>query len=109
VQDEYCEWSVTREKATGKITKVTFTSEGREYWIHLAKVKPDKVVELYQKYIHPAVRKEDLFTEGVYNYKNRWNVDTTNGAMHLIQRANALEAEVCAVIKSVFILQPSSR
>jgi hypothetical protein len=101
-QDEYCEWSVTHEKATGKITKVTFTSEGPEYWMYLAKVKPDKVVELYQKYINPAVRKEDLFTgpNGEYNYKNRWNMDTTNGAMHLIQENNFLSAEVCTVTKS---------
>ena len=31
VQDEYCEWSVTR-RADGKITRATFTCEGPEYW-----------------------------------------------------------------------------
>src|SRR5689334_2244760 len=30
VQDEYCEWSVTR-RPDGKITRVTFTCEGPEY------------------------------------------------------------------------------
>ena len=35
VQDEYCEWSVTRDPNTDKITRVTFTSEGPEYWTFL--------------------------------------------------------------------------
>ena len=42
VQDEYCEWSVTRDPATDKITKITFTSEGPEYWQFLAAVDPQK-------------------------------------------------------------------
>src|SRR5687767_206231 len=33
-QDEYCEWSVERD-ATGKITRVTFTSEVPEYFDYL--------------------------------------------------------------------------
>ena len=33
-QDEYCEWSVTREN--GAITSVQFTCEPREYWRFLA-------------------------------------------------------------------------
>src|SRR5690606_14125354 len=33
-QDEYCEWSVTRN-AEGKITRVAFTCENREYWYTL--------------------------------------------------------------------------
>ncbi|MEU4040286.1 hypothetical protein [Streptomyces collinus] len=61
VQDEYCEWSVTWE-ASGKITQVTFTCEGPEYWEILAQTNPDKVVELYHRFISPAVRKEDLFS-----------------------------------------------
>src|SRR3954469_11296738 len=47
VQDEYCEWGVTRDPETEKITRVTFTSEGPEYWQFLASVNPSKVVELY--------------------------------------------------------------
>ena len=45
LQDEYCEWSVTRN-AAGKITKVMFTSEGPEYWKYLARVQPDTVLEV---------------------------------------------------------------
>ena len=54
VQDEYCEWSVARDPATGKITRVTFTCESPEYWQFLAAVDPAKVLELYQQYVTPA-------------------------------------------------------
>jgi hypothetical protein len=39
-QDEYLEWFATRDKKTGKITKVTFTCEGPEYWSALANGQP---------------------------------------------------------------------
>ena len=94
VQDEYCEWSVTRDAATHKITRVTFTCEGPEYWHFLAEQNADKVVELYQQFVSLAVRKEDLFANGKYNPRNTFNNSTSNGAMHLIQRANSLGAEI---------------
>lgn len=94
VQDEYCEWSVTRDPATRKITRVTFTCEGPEYWQVLAVLNPDKVLELYQQFVSPAVRREDLFVNGEYNPLNRFNNSTTRGAMHLIQPANTLGAEI---------------
>ena len=50
-QDEYCEWSVTRDPDTDKITRVTFTSEGPEYWQFLAAVAPTRVVALYREHI----------------------------------------------------------
>lgn len=34
-QDEYCEWRVERDGATGKIRRVTFTCEPPEYWTAL--------------------------------------------------------------------------
>src|SRR4051794_21161762 len=46
-QDEYCEWSVERDPTSNKIRKVTFTSEGPEYWSFLAAVNPDLVLKLY--------------------------------------------------------------
>ena len=67
LQDEYCEWSVTRDPVTRKITRVTFTCEGPEYWEVLASLNPDKVLELTGEFISPAVRREDLFTNGGYN------------------------------------------
>jgi phosphatidylserine/phosphatidylglycerophosphate/cardiolipin synthase-like enzyme len=94
VQDEYCEWSVTRDPVTRKITRVTFTSEGPEYWQVLAALDPDKVLELYRQFVSPEVRREDLFAGGEYDPRNRFNNSTSRGAMHLIQAANTLGAEI---------------
>ena len=95
VQDEYCEWSLTRRPEDGKITRVTFTCEGPEYWEILAAAAPDKVVALYQQHVNPAVQHDDLFdSKGLYIRRNRWNSNTVNGAMHLVQDANTLGAEV---------------
>jgi phosphatidylserine/phosphatidylglycerophosphate/cardiolipin synthase-like enzyme len=94
VQDEYCEWSVTRNPASGKITRVDFTCEGPEYWEVLALMNPQKVLELYQQFISPTIKHQDLFVNGKYNRFNVFNRSTTRGAMHLIQRANSLNAEI---------------
>lgn len=94
-QDEYCEWSVTRDPASEKIAKVTFTSEGPEYWRFLAAVNPDRVLALYREHVDPGVASEHLFLRnGDYNPRNRWNNSTENGAMHLIQPNNTLGAEI---------------
>jgi hypothetical protein len=93
VQDEYCEWSVTRDR-TEQIIRVTFTSEAPEYWRFLASADPDKVVELYRQHISPEVKAEDILQRETYIERNRWNNSTTNGAMHLIQRNNTLGAEI---------------
>lgn len=94
LQDEYCEWSVTRDPATRKITRVTLTCEGPEYWEFLATRNPDKVVALYQEFVSPSVKRADLFPHGEYNRLNRFNGGTSEGAMHLIQGANSLSAEI---------------
>ncbi|MFE9425619.1 hypothetical protein ACFYNO_21925 [Kitasatospora sp. NPDC006697] len=94
VQDEYCEWSVFRD-TSGKITKVTFTCEGPEYWSLLAQTDPAAVLALYRTHIDPGVQHGDLFTvAGEYKPRNRWNDSTTNGAMHLVQANNTLGAEI---------------
>ena len=94
VQDEYCEWSITR-RADGKITRITFTCEGPEYWELLAQTQPDTVLSLYQEFVDSAVQRDDLFDASeAYIPRNKWNSTTTNGAMHLIQRANTLNAEI---------------
>ncbi|SFI61100.1 hypothetical protein [Bradyrhizobium sp. Gha] len=93
VQDEYCEWSVTR--AGGKIKSVMFTCEGPEYWEFLAATKPDVVLALYRKHIDPSVAAKELFgTDGSYLARNKWNSGTSRGAMHLIQDNNTLSAEI---------------
>lgn len=94
VQDEYCEWSVIRDPNTDTITRLDFTSEGPEYWQFLAAVDSAKVVALYQKYVNSAVKASDLFHQSRYVTRNKWNNSTTNGSMHLIQRANTLGAEI---------------
>lgn len=94
VQDEYLEWSVTRD-SQGKIQRVTFTSEPREWWIFVSQVNPDKVLELYQTFISEQVQRAELFdAAGNYIVRNRWNQNTTDGAMHLIHNPNSLFAEV---------------
>jgi hypothetical protein len=86
LQDEYCEWSVEHDPGTDKVTRITFTCEGPEYWSFLANTAPDKALALYQQFVSPAVRREDLFlSNGQYNPRNRFNATTVNGAMHLIQ------------------------
>lgn len=45
--DEYCEWSVARDPATGKIRRIDFTCENPEYWNTLWMIDPNRVVELY--------------------------------------------------------------
>jgi hypothetical protein len=94
VQDEYCEWSIDRHPATGKITRVTFTAEGPEYWNALSRVNPAKVVSLYRAFVNPLVQETDLFRNGRYNPRNKWNSSTTQGVMHLIQPNNTLLAEI---------------
>jgi hypothetical protein len=95
VQDEYCEWSVTRDPQSRKITRVTFTSEGPEYWTFLAAVNFPKVVELYQQHVNPKVQPQDLQdARGNYDPHNKWNNSAQRGAMHLIQRNNTLSAEI---------------
>lgn len=90
-QDEYLEWHVVRN-AAGKITSIQFTCEGWDYWEFLGRHRPQKVLELYQKYISPDVRPEDLFDGEQYNRLNKWN--TSHGAMHLTHGANNLGAEI---------------
>jgi len=104
-QDEYLEWFV--ERVNNKVTRVTFTCEGPEYWEALAHgypldydgpkdpaVKGDTatLLALYHQNISPAVQLNDLFSDGKYNRLNKWN--TSRGAMHLNQRNNTLGAEI---------------
>lgn len=89
IQDEYCEWRVTRNPA-GKITKVTFTTESPEYWEHLWAVDRALVVGLYQSLVSAAVTEADLHLGGVYQRRNRWN--NGDGIAHLMQSINTLTA-----------------
>ncbi len=99
-QDEYCEWSVTRN-SNGKIKRVDFTCENPEYWYSLWRIDPRRVAELIQEILNfglpegspdaVKVTVEDLqlrdpitgkavidpFTgRPAYNPLNRWNTGT---------------------------------
>jgi hypothetical protein len=110
---EYCEWHVNRDPLTGKIVKVTFTSEPPEYWIAMwggpspggGPTFPDgrrQVLELYRELVSRQVEIEDLISpydvpyfgvvRGGYNPYNKWN--TTHGIVHLCAPPNSLAAEV---------------
>lgn len=93
VQDEYCEWSVSRDDA-GKVVRATFTCEGPEYWHYLAAVAPGRVLSLYQHHVDATISEDDIFPGGVYAPRNAFNNSTSLGAMHLIQGANTLQAEI---------------
>lgn len=89
VENEYCEWHVTRNRA-GKITKAVIVAETPEYWQRLWNRDRARVVALYRTLVNPAVVEADLHTGGVYNPRNPWN--TTDGIVHFIQGINTLSA-----------------
>ena len=117
-QDEYLEWFVERN-VQGKITRVTFTCEGPEYWEAMAHGYPlrfpaesqatrakgdmQKVLSLYQQHVSPTVQLNDLLRNGKYNRLNKWN--TTHGIMHLNQRNNTLDAEINIAAFSTILRQ----
>ena len=91
-QNEYFEWRVERNGA-GKITKVVFVTEFREYFEQLWREDQDAVIAIYQKHVSSSVQKADLHnTNGEYDIYNRWN--TRHGILHYIQRINKLSAAV---------------
>lgn len=94
-QDEYCEWHVERDD-NGKVVRVSFTSEGPEYWAFLADKFPNKLVELYRDLVDPSVQLDDLLDgNGKYNPVNRWNHPGKGGKLaHLGHRNNTLGAFV---------------
>ena len=110
VQDEYCEWNVIKDPTTLKINKVIFSCEGPEYWDFLGRYNPSLLLSLYKKHVGELVKEEDLFGSSPqldedgnpicefqpnnYIRANKWNNDTLNGIMHLIQINNTLGAEI---------------
>jgi len=114
IQDEYCEWQVTRDPTTNKILRVTFTCEGPEYWQSIAGgpsiyndagesprdfgANGDKQVllQLYRDILgNPNIPLEDLFNPNNPDEYNPWNVwNTTKGIVHLQQINNTLQAEI---------------
>lgn len=101
-QDEYCEWTVTR--SAGKITRVTFTSEVPEYWEHLFDTAPQRLLQLYRRFVDPRVQLSDLRrTNGKYRRENPWNTSRPGRLAHLIQANNNLSAAVDLVANSTVL------
>ena len=113
--NEYCEWHVFREPQTGRIKRVTFTSEPPEYYSALFgdyvqgyQFHGDRreFLELYRELVNADVQLKDLVasedlisatgeplvTKGSYNPYNKWN--TTHGIAHLAAPPNSLTAEI---------------
>ena len=95
VQDEYCEWSVTRDPVTRQDHPGDFHLRGTGV---LEGSRASPIRTRWSRSIasssRRAVTQADLFADGVYNPYNRFNNSTSNGAMHLIQAANTLYAEI---------------
>jgi hypothetical protein len=112
---EYCEWHVDRDRDSGRIQRVTFTSEPPEYWLAMyggtmdgSNVNfpgdKDLVLDLYHRLVSPKVELKDIQVQapfvspfgklkpGDYNPHNKWN--TTHGIVHLSAPPNALTAEI---------------
>lgn len=112
---EYCEWHVDRDPNSGRIRRVSFTSEPPEYWFAMyggtmsgsgVSFPGDKdlILDLYRRLVSPKVEMKDLQVQeplvspfgqlkpGDYNPHNKWN--TTHGIMHLSAPPNALTAEI---------------
>lgn len=56
--DEYCEFSVTREPVSGKITRVDIVCENPEYWYTFWRVSPQAVAQAYQDALNYGLRPE---------------------------------------------------
>lgn len=91
-QDEYCEWTVTRDGA-GKITRVTFTSEVVEWWDQIAQDRT-RLGELYQDLVGAKVPVDELFVGDDYNPENPWNDGSKGPLVHLAQPNNNLWAAI---------------
>ena len=126
-QDEYCEWSVTRD-ANNNITSVMFTCENPDYWFTLWQVDPNAVLGIYQQLVSSAAQLQDLYLldangkpvnnpltgQPAYNPLNKWNSGTvttpgvSGGAVHLTSPPNTLGAEIYLAAAATLMRDVSS-
>jgi hypothetical protein len=106
-QDEYLEWSLSRD-GNGNITTVVFTCEGPEYWQFYSFYQQADAIASIKKMNNLDLTPEDeadLFltplddpndrSKWLYNPTNPYNFRTDTGTIiHLIQPANTLSAEI---------------
>ncbi len=134
-QSEYCEWRVDRDPGTGRMRRVTFTSEIADYWTYLfgADGQPlipneimrsrRKVLALYRELadrtvqapsllLAPEVKSRALDLQrdgnmaGQYNIFNEWN--TTRGIVHLSCPANRMGAALDLLSDSTYLYANAS-
>lgn len=92
-QDEYCEWSVSRDG--DKVVRVTFTTETPDYYDHLMDVDRKLLLELYEDATGQNVSIGELRdAQGLFNAANDLNSRTDGPIVHLMQRSNNLRAAV---------------
>lgn len=103
-QDEYCEWSITRD-ADNKITRITFTTEVPEYWEHIALNDRNLLLKLYHEHVDSRVTLGHLFKDGQYLRRNRWNTSTQGRLAHLVQDSNTLQAAIQLVAEATILRQ----
>jgi hypothetical protein len=110
VQDELCEWSVGHDPSSRKIRRVCFTCESPEYFRYLARVSPDRLLQIYRQHVSPEVQADELWLlDGRYNPRNRWNSSTCYGALHPVHTANTLAAVIELVAAATVVRQVDGR
>lgn len=93
-QDEYCEWSVSRDD-DGNVVAITFTTETPEYFEHLAIAEPQLFLDRYSSLVGREVALEELQdVDGHYNPQNPLNMSTQGPIVHLGQETNTLRAAI---------------
>ncbi len=103
LQDEYCEWAVERNVAR-KITRITFTTEVREYFEHLNEHAEDRLLELYEEFVGRNVPLRDLRNpDGSYRRENPWNTSAPGRLVHLMHGPNSLHAAVNLVARATVL------
>jgi hypothetical protein len=101
-QDEYCEWGVERDSQQ-RITRVTFTTEVREWWKHVAR-DPNRLLALYHELVSPEVSLDELLdADGRYVVDNPRNTSTKGRPAHLVQPNNNLGAAVDLAAKATVL------
>jgi hypothetical protein len=100
--DEYCEWCVERNRS-GKITRVTFTTEVPEYFEHLFKRDRERLLDIYRTFVRPKVKATDLERNKRYRPRNKWNSTTKGRPAHLIQGSNTLGAAVALAAQATIL------
>lgn len=96
-QDEYCEWSTTRDD-DGNITRVTFTCEVPDYYDILLETDQTLLLDLYEDMAgrRPEVSEITEVQDGVVILvrSNPFNSGPDGPVVHLSQRSNNLFAAV---------------